>query len=720
MLPEETWQNIKTYPEQGDRTQLIRTEEDMMKNRKRWLALLLSALLITGSVTGPVFASETDIADQTSEAAEVENPEGFAPEEDASADEIVQEASFGDVVLEEDSAFEEGGDSVQEEPALSEEPAEAESFEQAPVLNEEPQETDTAAEASAFAEDSAQGEEIEDSAQDEEFEDSVLPEEPADSALPDEIVEEPETLDEEVSEEPQQVEIQFDFDEENHSFAPDEDLPTVDELFAGFVNSEFDISSGSRKLRKSSMGSRLTGIEKAIYDYISERLPQIAEGTRSSTVFEIPLEEIGVKTAWTAEELGVDAIIVGGQIAQEAVDAVCAKVENDDDAVVRALLADNPYLLYWFDKIKGWNVSSPSISANSREIQLVGSITYSFHVSQEYAGAEAYTVDTSIGAIVVTAAQNAAGIVDSYSGSSDYDKLRGYMETICDLVSYNHDAADDPDMPYGNPWQMIWVFDGDPNTGVVCEGYSKAFQYLCDKTCFIDNISCYSVSGTMGGGTGAGPHMWNIVTMDDGLNYLVDVTNCDDGSVGQGGRLFLTGTEGSVDQGYIFEIDDDNYVSYTYKQETIDLYTESILSLASEDYTVRPRIQNAEISLGETEYEYDGTPREPEVFAVYNGEQLIRDMDFSVEYLNNTNAGLATVIVNGMGDYSGTVEISFEISKAGQVILAPDEVFLTYPESGTIEVSGNRAGRSRSPEMWATCPSQVLTQVSPRWILPAK
>ena len=83
-----------------------------MKNRKRWLALLLSALLITGSVTGPVFASETDIANQTSEAAEVENPEGFAPEEDASADEIVQEASFGDVVLEEDSAFEEGGDSV--------------------------------------------------------------------------------------------------------------------------------------------------------------------------------------------------------------------------------------------------------------------------------------------------------------------------------------------------------------------------------------------------------------------------------------------------------------------------------------------------------------------------------------------------------------------------------------------------------------------------------
>ena len=75
-----------------------------MKKGKRWLALLLSALLITGSVTGPVFASETDIADRTAEEAEV-NIEDIVPEEDASVDEMVQEDSFGDVVLEEDSAF---------------------------------------------------------------------------------------------------------------------------------------------------------------------------------------------------------------------------------------------------------------------------------------------------------------------------------------------------------------------------------------------------------------------------------------------------------------------------------------------------------------------------------------------------------------------------------------------------------------------------------------
>ncbi len=699
MLSEGTWQNIKTASVPGYRTQLIRTEVDDMNNSKRWLALLLSALLITGSVTGPVFASETDIADQTSDSVEIENPEGFAPEEDASVDEYVQEGSFGDVILEEDDAFGEGGESVQEEAVLSEEPAEAESFEEAPVLSEEPQETDTAEEAPSYAGDPTQDEELADSAQDEDFEDSVLPEEPADSVLPDQIVEEPETQEEEVSEEPQQVEIQFDFDEERHTLAPDENLPSQDELFAGFVNTEFGISSGNRKLRKISMGSKLTGIEKIIYDNISGKLPQIAEGTISSTVFEIPLEEIGIKTAWTAEELGVAAIFADGKISQDAKDAAYAKFMSDDDAVVSALLADNPYLLYWFDKTEGWQVGFPSLSARSdgytEELLFVGSITYSFHVSQEYAGVEAYTVDTSIGDSVVMAAQNASEILDEFSGQSDYDKLRGYMETICSWVSYNSAAADDPSTPYGNPWQMIWVFDGDPSTNVVCEGYSKAFQYLCDRSTFDDDISCYSVSGTMGGGTGAGPHMWNIVTMDDGRNYLVDVTNCDYGTAGEGGRLFLVGTDGSVDQGYVFVLDNNSCVSYTYKQETINLYTDSILSLANEFYTERPRIDDADVQLVVTDYVYDGTPQEPDVFVIYNGAQLIRDTDYEVKYFNNTNAGQATVVVHGIGDYAGSAETTFTIHKADQTITASD-LSLTYPESGTIEVSGNEGKLSYS------------------------
>ena len=37
--------------------------------------------------------------------------------------------------------------------------------------------------------------------------------------------------------------------------------------------------------------------------------------------------------------------------------------------------------------------------------------------------------------------------------------------------------------------------------------------------------------------------MWNIVTMEDGKHYIVDVTNCDEGSVGAPDHLFLAGAQ---------------------------------------------------------------------------------------------------------------------------------------------------------------------------------
>ena len=119
---------------------------------------------------------------------------------------------------------------------------------------------------------------------------------------------------------------------------------------------------------------------------------------------------------------------------------------------------------------------------------------------------------------------NANKIVEANKGKDIKDMLKAYQEKICDLTSYNdiqrekyNSKAPDIDL---NAWQPFYVFDDNANTSVVCEGYSKAFQYLCDES----NIKCYTVSGKMAGGTGEGDHMWNIVVID-GKSYLVDVTN---------------------------------------------------------------------------------------------------------------------------------------------------------------------------------------------------
>ena len=79
------------------------------------------------------------------------------------------------------------------------------------------------------------------------------------------------------------------------------------------------------------------------------------------------------------------------------------------------------------------------------------------------------------------AASNAKMIVNEFKNMSEPEKLAAYKEMICYLTDYNDEAISDSyGDKYGDPWQLIWVFDGDESTNVVCEGYSKAFQYLCE------------------------------------------------------------------------------------------------------------------------------------------------------------------------------------------------------------------------------------------------
>ena len=208
------------------------------------------------------------------------------------------------------------------------------------------------------------------------------------------------------------------------------------------------------------------------------------------------------------------------------------------------------------------------------------------YIAQEYAvqSGSQYNptqFNTSMLAAISVAVENAQSIVESSTGTL-LERLVGYKEKICELTSYNT-AAVNNGWPYGNPWQLVWVFDGDASTKVVCEGYSKAFKYLCDLSNF-NNAECLLVSGTMSGGTGAGAHMWNVMKMDDGRNYLVDVTNCDNGTIGYPNKLFMAyGPGGSYDDGYIFPTGSAD-MKYTYDDDTKALYSPSALTISPTAY----------------------------------------------------------------------------------------------------------------------------------------
>lgn len=173
-------------------------------------------------------------------------------------------------------------------------------------------------------------------------------------------------------------------------------------------------------------------------------------------------------------------------------------------------------------------------------------------------------------------------MVAKNQGKGAYSKLVAYADYIKNAVSYNYAAADKNN--YGDPWQLIYVFDENPDTNVVCEGYSKAFKYLCDLTWTGSDpeVACYLPTGTMNGGTGAGLHMWNIVSIG-GANYLTDITNCDSGTIGAPDQLFLCGVRGGVDSGYIADLTG-GAVTYVYDKETLALYDKE-LDLSATKYS---------------------------------------------------------------------------------------------------------------------------------------
>ena len=317
----------------------------------------------------------------------------------------------------------------------------------------------------------------------------------------------------------------------------------------------------------SSGQTELTGADLAIYNKLKEEIAKVAGGARDSSVFEINTAGMGISYA-NGTLRGVDL-----------------------SAIVRALSADCPYELYWFDKITGFTAN---YRGSSRD-HIVTSITFQFTVSQDYAVTDPgrniyypYQPDTKKTAAAAAVAQAAKALVDRSSTLSDYDKLTAYRDYICNQVSYNSTAANSINYPYGDPWQLIYVFDNDPSTNVVCEGYAKAFKYLCDLTSFSSSIDCYIVTGRA-----SSDHMWNIVRID-GQSYLVDVTNSDTGGVGEYGGLFLAGAPGATGNGCTISIPQHDLgngyyvqaanINYMYDAETKELYDPGILTLAGADY----------------------------------------------------------------------------------------------------------------------------------------
>ncbi|MBQ1820280.1 MAG: hypothetical protein II117_01625 [Clostridia bacterium] len=281
------------------------------------------------------------------------------------------------------------------------------------------------------------------------------------------------------------------------------------------------------------LNEKLNATEYYIEQEFKKQIKQIASGNRTSSVLTITFP-----------------------------DNTCYIYDISGEKIFKALLLDCPYELYWFDKTVGVDPDPVCYPSSYYVMELI----WSFTVAKDYReSGNVYTVNSSKVTAAKKAVENANKIVTKYAAKNDYDKLLGYFNEIRKLSDYNHEAVDGG-ASYGDPWQMIYVFDGDSATKVVCEGYSKAFEYLCNRTrsekkFSSDSINAFCVAGyaqgagyiksTGNGWSMNGDHMWNVVRMDDGRNYVVDATN---------GWFLLYADSGSVNGGYYLTVD--NSVEY--------------------------------------------------------------------------------------------------------------------------------------------------------------
>ncbi len=89
-------------------------------------------------------------------------------------------------------------------------------------------------------------------------------------------------------------------------------------------------------------------------------------------------------------------------------------------------------------------------------------------------------------------------------------------KAICDRAAYEDRSECVPD----TDWSYCFANGVLLGTGGVCQAYTMAYQWLCHRA----GLPCAAVKSY------TQEHIWNIVCLEDGASYHVDLTWCDEGS----------------------------------------------------------------------------------------------------------------------------------------------------------------------------------------------
>ena len=231
---------------------------------------------------------------------------------------------------------------------------------------------------------------------------------------------------------------------------------------------------------------------------------------------------------------------------------------------------------------------------------------------------------------VDAAAQNSGGGIRSFSDTGTLLTLNMKVRDDAAPGSYDFDVSFDPDNMFRTEYSSSsgYTLENVPFTGTGCsvDIISQSLSKPISGSMITVSPTTYTYDGTAKRPT---------VTVKDGAKTLVSGTD------------YTVTYSNNIKAG-----------TATASVTGMGDYT----GTAAKEYTINPRtLTSSMITISPTTYTYDGAAKRPTVTVKYGTRTLLNNTDYTVSYVNNTEPGTASAIVNGTGNFTGTVTLDFSI-----------------------------------------------------------
>lgn len=459
------------------------------------------------------------------------------------------------------------------------------------------------------------------------------------------------------------------------------------ELEDPFVASGNGLSMNSRMFRMVAQydgcfGHQLSGTARTFYDarvdyYVTKH--QIGQmslddyiGNNNPYVFKAELDQTGKQVKETEE-----------------CKAVKQQLLFDLQSSLDAFVYDHPEI-FWLRGGKVVYMVSTVGSPSKGYVGFLSKIVYTPTIAFSGATSLISQYDAAVSKVVSQIQAEA-----DKNGDRDLEPMELIMtahDYLCRRFYYDHAAYDHYETTQDyRIFCSAGAFLDSVGSGVVCEGYAKAFKVICDRL----GIPCVLIGGFVVQSGKTEGHMWNGVQLN-GKWYLMDVT-WDDNGTEPGYNYFMVGNNlpGRTSSGNFGGADLCTIFVYPQLEMTDLFYCDRLHSYCNGICSrcgTGDTIVNATVSSISSQA-YGGKTLTPGVTVKFGSNVLTQGRDYTLTYRNNVKLGTAYVTVTGKGIYRGTVSRAFQIVKKSVTALTfsavKDRAYTGKSQKPSVTITNN-------------------------------